>query len=131
MTHPDLRQWQIRTMPDWALSERAIGGPEGGWVSLWGKREGIDPPPTPAELANERARRAECERLNASSLPSVLAEMPDLYFIPSIDGQALRSLIDWLWNEGERRMHLSAQDLDAERRRRGIPTMHRPGGKPW
>ena len=128
-----IRQWRIRTMPDWALVERTmVGGirtPDP--AASWWKREGISPPPTQAELENERARRAECEALNASNLPSVLAEMTDLYFIPSLDGRALQSLIDWLWDEGERRMHLSAQDLDAERRRRGLPTMHRrdPGGR--
>ncbi|ADU49181.1 hypothetical protein [Intrasporangium calvum] len=126
-----IRQWMIRTMPDGALITGKIGGEEGDWAALWAQRNNVTPPPTPAELNNERIRRVECERLNRNNLPSVLAEMPDLYFIPTHDYRVIESLDTWLWHKEERRMWLDGNALDNERIRRGLPTTLRPDGKEW
>lgn len=118
-----IRQHRIRTAPDWALSVDDDKPQTWNYHLIWAAREGIDPPPTRAEVDAELQRRAECEALNRSNLPSVLATMPDYYFIiRRRDLRPLRQLIGWLWHTDYRRMHMTVLDLQNERVRRGLPT---------
>lgn len=118
-----IRQYKIRTMPDWELSEKIPGYKHPlPPAALWASREGIDPPPSEEELQAERQRRSDLEVINQVQLPAVLAAVEwDGYFVPSLDKRPLRSLVTLLWCKDERRMRLTDYALTTERIRRGLP----------